>query len=96
MASSTLTQDMAAFDEVPQSLSNEGIAAAVCMRYLSSTVLAGLLERLPHNAESAGNILDSPERELDFLRYAIINWFVQCKVDLGWVIVSTGSRGGAA
>jgi len=74
-----LVREVAGFYQLPPDLNSEGIAAAVCMRYLSSSVVTSLRDRALGDAESVNRILVSGVKELDFLRYAVTQWFVHAR-----------------
>ncbi|KAG7293900.1 hypothetical protein NEMBOFW57_003960 [Staphylotrichum longicolle] len=84
---SSLTAAMAQYYGLPSVTSADALAAAVCMRYLTSDTVAALHDKLPAHAavhvddtttahgDSAWTALVADDPQLDFLRYAVTHWF---------------------
>ena len=75
MSNSGWMAEIASSYGVPQMLSSDGLAAAVCMRYLSSDLISDLHDRVIDGTETAYTILGSATPHLNFLRYAVAHWF---------------------
>ena len=75
MANEARYQEIAKHYEAQQVRSNDSLAAAVCMRYLSMRFLTGLQDTLPSNHSEALSILESDILDLDLLHYATTQWF---------------------
>jgi hypothetical protein len=75
MENSERATEIASFYQVQQILSSNSLAAAVCMRYLSSAVITDLRDQVPANLKAANEILKPGESRFDFLRYAAAHWF---------------------
>jgi hypothetical protein len=72
--------EIASYYKLPQILSSDGLAATVCMRYLSSDVVVDDCTMWQHRAidgAAAANtvVVGSGQPHLDFLRYAATQWF---------------------
>ncbi|KAJ2906439.1 hypothetical protein MKZ38_001799 [Zalerion maritima] len=69
-------RDMAAYYEMRQLTSSHALAAAVCIRYLSSDILTeALRDRFPATDEQADELFFEPDVScLDALRYATMQW----------------------
>ena len=68
--------EIASSCQVPQLLSPDGLAAAVCVRYLSSDLVSSALrDRVIDGTQAADAILGSAAPQLSFLRYAAGHWF---------------------
>ena len=75
MSRSGRMAEIASSYQVPQMLSSDGLAAAVCMRYLSSDFIGDWRDRAIDGTEAADTILGSEKPHLNFLRYAVAHWF---------------------
>ncbi|KAK3386039.1 hypothetical protein B0H63DRAFT_190945 [Podospora didyma] len=77
MASGDRMAEIAIFYGLPPASDSDTIAAAVCMRYLSSTFIADLHCQLPENEETAENLLSRCQEapQFDLLQYATTHWF---------------------
>ena len=60
---------------IQQNMSADSLAAAVCMRYLSSTFVAGLRGRATGDSKAVSETLMSQEPHFAFLKYAATHWF---------------------
>ncbi len=75
MSGSGRMAEIASIYEIPQMMSSDGLAAAVCMRYLSSDLVGDLRDRVIDGTQAADTILGSENPHLNFLRYAATHWF---------------------
>jgi ankyrin repeat protein len=75
MESSEMLGEITGYYDVRQLQSNDSLAAAVCMRYLSLDFIAGIHEKLPSKYSEAVEIFSFDTPNLDILQYATTHWF---------------------
>jgi hypothetical protein len=79
MANPARYKEVAETYETQQLCSNDSLAAAVCLRYLSMQFLVALKETPISSYSDACAIFESDVLELDLLHYATTQWFEHLK-----------------
>jgi ankyrin repeat protein len=75
LESSERLDEITGYYDARQLQSNDSLAAAVCIRYLSLDFIAGIHEELPSKYSEAVAIFSSNTPNLDILQYATTHWF---------------------
>ncbi|KUJ17699.1 uncharacterized protein LY89DRAFT_733531 [Mollisia scopiformis] len=79
MSNSERLAEITAYYDVQQLNSNDSLAAAVCMRYLSLEFIEYLHSQTSLDHSDTGNMLNSDEAKMVILRYATRQWFNHLK-----------------